>query len=432
MHISLANPLPRLVLLAGVLLTAGTLTLGALKIWLTEHWAQSARPEDWIRAAEWEPGNAAYWYRLGHYRQWDLEQADLDKAAQYYLRAIGINPRSATTWMDLASVYETQGETARAREAYQKARSLYPISADVAWRHGNFLLRQADLVQAFVEIRRALDADPRLTLPAIAASWRGSGNVERMLKEVLPPARDAYLEALNYLRLQQEIGPALIVWQRLLALNQPFEMRSVFLLIEDLIRLDRLAEAKQVWQESLRATGWVRNLAASDSLVWDGGFEQELMNGGFAWRQQAVAGSSVEFDTVTRHGGSRALRVSFDGSANPDYTHVFQYVAVEPRSRYRLSAYLRTEEISTDSGLRLSVIDSQHAGALDVSTSNLVGSVPWSRQESEFTTGPETRLLRIALHRPASRKFDNKLRGTVWLDDVSLTPAAPEPARPAS
>jgi hypothetical protein len=43
--------------------------------------------------------------------------------------------------------------------------------------------------------------------------------------------------------------------------------------------------------------------------------------------------------------------------------------------------------------------------------------------ESDFVTSPETRVVRITLRRVPSWKFDNKLGGTVWVDDVSLTAA---------
>jgi hypothetical protein len=54
-------------------------------------------------------------------------------------------------------------------------------------------------------------------------------------------------------------------------------------------------------------------------------------------------------------------------------------------------------------------------------TRDLTGTHPWSLIDAELTTGPETHLLAIVLRRIPSRKFDNKLQGTVWVDDVSLT-----------
>jgi hypothetical protein len=101
---------------------------------------------------------------------------------------------------------------------------------------------------------------------------------------------------------------------------------------------------------------------------------------------------------------------------------LLQFTAVEPRHRYHFGAYLRLEGISTDSGIRFAVYDSFRPAAPQILTPDLIGSHPWSLVEAEVVTGPETHLLVIALRRIPSWKFDNKLRGTVWVDDVSLIP----------
>ncbi len=45
----------------------------------------------------------------------------------------------------------------------------------------------------------------------------------------------------------------------------------------------------------------------------------------------------------------------------------------------------------------------------------------------DLTTGPDTHFLLVHLYRTASRLFENKLSGTVWLADVTLVPAESEP-----
>ena len=42
---------------------------------------------------------------------------------------------------------------------------------------------------------------------------------------------------------------------------------------------------------------------------------------------------------------------------------------------------------------------------------------------AEFTTGPDTHFLEVHLRRTASRLFENRLSGTVWVADVYLIPA---------
>ena len=95
--------------------------------------------------------------------------------------------------------------------------------------------------------------------------------------------------------------------------------------------------------------------------------------------------------------------------------------------RYHFAAYLRLEGISTDSGIRFAIYDAFHPAALQILSPDLVGSHPWSLVEADLVTGPETHLLIIALRRVPSWKFDNKLRGTVWVDDVSLVPVSGDP-----
>ena len=430
MKLSLAHARVRWLFGLGVLLLVAMLSWEAGKHGWADRLANSSEPEDWRQAAELEPGNAAHWYRLGRFRQSDFVQGDLDQAILHYQRAIAVSPRSASYWSELAGAFALRGELARARHAFEQARSSDPISPQVAWSYGNFLLRQGQLSEGFAEIRRALSVDPRPTPFAVSLAWRASGDVERLLEEVLPPASSYYFQALDYFLSQQELTAALTTWNRLLGLGEPVELPRALPLVGRLIQQERLDEARRVWDQALRASGWEVE-PGDPSLVWNGGFERELARGGFGWRWRPAPGATIDFDSTTYWTGARSLRIVFDGSTNVDFQHLVQYLAVVPGSRYRFRAFLRTEGISTDSGVRVRLFDPQRPAALDILTRALLGDQPWSRQEAEFTTGSETRLLAIALRRAASRKFDNKIRGTVWVDDVSLTPLG-NPGTPRS
>ncbi len=411
------------VFISGVIIVVGG------KAALAEYRSNSSNPEDWLRAAELEPGNADYWYRLGRYRQLDFENADLPLAIFYYRRALAINPRSARCWMGLASAYEMQGDFVQARQAFESAQLAYPFSAEVAWRYGNFLLRREQFPEALAEIRRALTMDHNLAKPAILLCWRSLPDIDRILDQALPPEAGVYQSTMDLLVAEHGASAALAIWNRLLALKPSLELRRALPLLDELIEQGRVADAKLVWQQATRAARWTTPESFGSSLVWDGGFEGEFANGGFGWRRLPLPETSFEFDVKTFHSGSRSLRITFDGSRNLDFFHLQQYVPVEPNTRYHFSAYLRTDEISTDSGVRFAIAASGGGTALNTETSNLVGSKPWSSQQAEFTTGPDTRLVKIALIRHPSRKFDNKLAGSVWVDDVSLVPVESAAAR---
>lgn len=121
-----------LVFLFAVLSVGGVTGVLAARNWVAETRAHSARPGDWLRAAQMEPDNADYWYRLGRYRRLAFAATDLPLAIRYYRQAVALNPSSALYWTDLAVAYETSGEPAQAREAFETAKRAHPISAQVA------------------------------------------------------------------------------------------------------------------------------------------------------------------------------------------------------------------------------------------------------------------------------------------------------------
>lgn len=105
---------------------------------------------------------------------------------------------------------------------------------------------------------------------------------------------------------------------------------------------------------------------------------------------------------------------------NVDYGHLLQYVLVHPNTRYSFSAYLRTDAITTDSGPRFQIFDAYDPGKMLAATENAVGTSGWTERQLEFKTSADTRLLIIRVARLASEKFDNKIRGTAWIDKVCL------------
>jgi hypothetical protein len=57
---------------------------------------------------------------------------------------------------------------------------------------------------------------------------------------------------------------------------------------------------------------------------------------------------------------------------------------------------------------------------LDVYTEQLRGTNDWTRLEARCRIGAGTRRIVVEVCRRASGKFDNKIKGEAWVDDVSL------------
>jgi Tetratricopeptide repeat len=402
-------------------LIAGVLVFFSGKFFLAAQFDASSNPERWRLAAKVEPANAEYWRRLGLSQQWDAG-GDGQAAIHYLQLATRVNPRSAELWMELADAYQISGDSESARQAYEKAQGSYPMSSEVAWRYGNFLLLSGKQAESYAEIRKALVVDPSITASAIDQCWRTDPQVAPILERVLPEKAEYYRVAMGYFLAQKQVDAAVAVWKKERAIGLPAEITDGIPLVDELIADDRVSEARQVWQEDVEAAKLPRDTVKEGSSISNGGFEQEIANGGFDWREVAVNGASFDFDSLAPHSGARSLRVAFDGTENVDFHHLVQNIAVEPGAHYHFSAFLKTEAITTDRGPGFEIYDPRHPSEVQAVTAELIGTNPWTLAQADIAAGPETRLLTVALRRVPSWKFANKLRGTVWVDDVALTP----------
>jgi tetratricopeptide (TPR) repeat protein len=390
---------------------------------LASHYAASSNPENWKRATRIEPDNPEIWYRLGRFRQLDFDNSDVPLAISYYRRAIQLNPRSPYYKLDLASALEMAGNNGEADSYFRAAQAAYPISGEVSWKFGNFLLRQNRLPEANAEIHRAVMEDPKLIPLAVSRVWHSDPDIHLLLDQVLPDTPEAYSEALSFLADAQDPTTALEVWHRLIVKDPQAGLKWGIKLTDMLVAQEKFEEARTVWRQAMGMNEGSAAAYTGNSLVYDGGFERDISGGGFGWHQSGVMGADFDFDTNEKHSGSRSARLIFDGTQNLLYENLFQYVLVSPGTQYHFQGFLRTDQISTESGMRFEIVDPKDPQHLDLLTKNETGTLPWTLEQGDFTTGPQTHLILVRLARKLSERLDNKLRGTVWIDDVTIVPA---------
>jgi tetratricopeptide (TPR) repeat protein len=420
----------RKTLLLVSLFAAAILTFQAIRIWVADYRVHVNRIDQMERGLALEPENAAAWDRLGRARETDFANLDPAGAVADFEKAVARVPLSAEYWMDLAGAYESIGDISRAREAFGRARAAYPGSALVAWSYGNFLLRQNDEAGGFAQINQALRADPKLVPLAVSRVWHLSQDANLLLNQVLPANQDVYLQAIDFMQAGGQPAAALVIWQRLLSLGQPVQLRRSFPLLELLIQSDRAEDASRVWREALAVAGISNNEPANHSLIWNGNFAGDFLNGGLDWRWSSPFGASMGFDAPPPSGG-RSLRLDFSGGVNLDFTEPLEFVPVEANHRYHFHAAMKTEGITTESGMTFLITD-PNRHALNIVTENFTGSHGWTPVDADVTTGPSTHFLLVQLRRLPSRLFENRLSGTAWVGDVQLTApnfAGPSPSK---
>jgi tetratricopeptide (TPR) repeat protein len=423
-----ATPARKRVVLAGLFLAAAVLILQAGEVGYAGYLMDSGNLGRMERGAAIAPGNADSWDRLGRYYSLDFVDPNPDRAIENYQKAVRLDPLSAHFWLDLANAYESRGDNASARGAFENARRVYPSSAEVAWYYGNFLIRVSDAA-GYTEIERAVRDDPSFLELAISRVWRSNDDIDVLLRAI-PSDAQSLLAALDFFSSRQDSANGLIVWRHLVALHEPLPLHSSFSFIEELIREDDSRDASRVWEGALAASNNRPLEPAAGNLISDGGFAGDFPNGGLGWRWRATSGAVIDFGTAPPSTRTRSIKLGFSGGTNLQVDQPSQFVSVEPSTPYHFHALISTEEISTDSGMIFLLTDPHHPSAPGFSSENLTGTHPWTSVDANFTTGPETHFLLVRLHRDPSHMFESRLSGLVWIADVSLFQSVAQENRP--
>ena len=414
MQIELRSRAGKFCFIAVCFLAVGVYLLLALRPFVASFLAWKRDPKRIEKAMQWEPGNAEYPDLLG--RQLALSGTSVNEAISDYRTAVRLNPYDARYWLDLAGAYQFSGDTAEQAESVLRAVEADPTTPHVAWEAANFFLVQGDREKALRYFQVVLGNDPEAVAPVLELCWRASGDATEIMDKALPPRADLYLSFLGLLVTKQQVAAAESVWNRLIALQQPFSATPALPYFRLLIAQREADAAKSAWQQLAKVDPSLEAyLPSRGNLVVNGGFEENLLNGGFDWWFQSYSHAVLAIDTNEFRTGTRSLSVTFDGQSVPG-PQLVQFIPVKPNTSYEFSAESRTQDIDTASGPRFAIVDA-YTNTSYVLTDDTLGSTPWRLQEARFQTGPNTNLVMLKIVRDPPEPL---IRGKMWIDDVML------------
>ena len=413
MPIELRSPLRKFSFAGACFVLVGLYLHLALRAYLASHLAATPDSSNLKRAIRLEPSNAEYRELLG--RSLALSGANLNDAIANYRTAVHLNPYVARYWLDLAGAYQVAGHTSEQEQSVEQAVEADPTTPHVAWEAANFFLVQGDQERALRNFRVVLANDPEAVDSALQLCWRATGDANQILDRVLPRRPDLYLSFLRLLISKQEVAAAENVWNHLIALNQEFSTKLAFPYFRFLIAKQEVAAAQTAWQQLAGVDHLQPYLPSRENLVVNGGFEEDVLNGGFDWWYESNPHAALAIDTSVFHSGTRSLSVTFDGR-NPGDAGIFQFIPVKPNTDYEFSAESRTEDIESASGPRFAIVDA-YTNASYVLTDDLLSTNPWHMQQARFQTGPNTNLVLLKIVRQPANPL---IRGKLWIDDLRL------------
>jgi tetratricopeptide (TPR) repeat protein len=431
MNLPLPSPRARAALIVGSGALALFLSYFGIRNALAAHSLGFDTREGYQQAVKLEPGDSRNWYFLGRSYLYDFEQPDAARAVQAFGKAVALDPYAAEAWLDLASGYEEEGDWAHAREAYRSALRAYPLSAEVNWGYGNFLLREGHQVQGFQVIRKAVELDPKRSAEAFSRALRVEPDANILLDQAVPASAAVYLPILQALSDAGDLENAQLVWDRLVALGEKVSMREMAKFFDALIRRGRTADAYRLWPQ---AVSIMLNLPPADpggSLVWDGGFESGYTGAGFAWYFRPVTEDvQISLDRSEKRSGEQSLRILFNGLRNVNFEDGCHNIAPEPGKRYLLTAWVRTQSLTSSEGVRLEIVTYDPPSNERVQTEAVDGTQVWKQIRMEWVAPATATIGMVCVKRNMSDMPGSNIQGAAWIDDVSLVPIAEAPAKP--
>ncbi|MBI5848225.1 MAG: hypothetical protein HZB31_09815 [Nitrospirae bacterium] len=335
--------------------------------------------ENALRSAiRWDNGNASYHYMLGKYYHLSLENPDMPKAIEAYQESLRRSPLQPGVWIDLSKAYQLNNQQTEAEHALERAVRLNPNNPPLLWEAGTFYLMNNMTEKAVAVLRQYLLLDPAMQSMVYDLCWKLKLENSFIIANIVPQSYRYQAGYLSYLISAKKAAESADAWKTL----DPgsIEKKDFMAYTNFLIQQDLYGQAESVWNEVTAKIEGMHGREAN-SLLWNHGFENEPLNGGFDWKITEVQGVNVFIDDSVKMTGTRSLGVSFDGQNNPDVTIAQQVVPIVAGTYYSLRTYIKTDGITTKNGVFIQV-QGHHC----------------------------------------AQKLDNKIEGTAWIDGIILKP----------
>jgi tetratricopeptide (TPR) repeat protein len=400
----------------------------AVRIVIASSLEGSTRLSQLRRALTLDPDNPKLHYQFGLIYSYSPEDIDPAEAVKHFRRATELNPCRTIYWSSLASACDSVGDHACADRAMERALTLSPMTPRLHWLAANHYLVTDRAEVALPHFQRLLELSPQYAWPTFRLCLKATRDPQVVLEKVLPSGADAKLKLLfvDFLAVEGNPDFAYGVWRQTVVNDSPFAFWLAAPYLQRLLDLGRYKEAIDVWGD-LERLGIVNKPPSEDrdNLIYNGDFEQPPLNAGFDWRTSELPYLWFAFPDSGAYQGRRCLRLDFTVGRNDESEAVYQFVPAAPNQGYLLTAYTRSDDITSDSGPRLRVADPACPACLDVWTETTVGTTPWHPVILKFSTGAQTQVVRVSVWRPRSRTFPTEITGTFWLDTVSLKATGP-------
>jgi len=336
--------------------------------------------------------------------------------AKNYEQVARLSPNNSNWWVELGRAREQAEEAEAAEKAYRRAVEIAPNYTYPHWQLGNFYLRQSRSEEAFAELKKAAEANSVYRDQVFSIAWDFYDKDTARVEEIAGNSSTVRAGLARFYAAKERPEDSLRIWNSLAA-----EDKAANAVIAKVIA--QAFYEKRIFRQSLE---FVRELGiepeARGETIQNGGFETPIGDSKetyFGWKREPIEKVDFKLDPTQKREGSRSLRVSFSGYSEPTLFSIYQYVTVEPSAKYRLTFWLRTENLKSGGTPALEIYNASDDKSIVISEPFPTGTNDWQQVKLEFTAPAVIEAVGIR----TVRSFCGAgcpIVGTFWYDDFKL------------
>lgn len=348
----------------------------------------------------------------------DTFRKDLFKAYSYYMRSLKGGYLASNTWESLSNIFEEWNYPEASFKSLEMSYFIDPLNDKTVWALAQKSFLNSEKEKGYFYLSKFVALNPDYYRDVYDIAYRSSGDYNEVYSKVVPKDTANLSLFLNYLITQRE---KTISKNLYLALKKATDLKNDVLItyMNYLIQEEDTETLKDAFDFTVKKLHYPEKDKSLNNLIYNGSFEFLPMNGGFDWVILPSDDVDIDFDKETKMDGEYSLRLEFKGT-NIEFQHVYQFVEVSPGSNYKLTFYVKTDNLTTSNGF---FVEALGRNLKDFYTSSKVftGTNKWQEATLDLNIPENVKLIAIRLRRQVSPKFDNKLSGIVWVDKFKIT-----------
>jgi hypothetical protein len=293
------------------------------------------------------------------------------------------------------------------------------------WDAGVYYAVAGDTTRSIDHLKRLLELRPDRLHDVLLFSWRTFDDPDAVWQTLITPLQNVQIQTayLDFLVANGRPDMASRYWPEVVPKigGTPFAVFRLYL--QRLLEAQQYEQASRVWRDLLNGGIVTSNKTpclpdgAPSNLVFNPCFERPL-HGGFDWLTPEQQCATVDFPAHDKN--ETGLQIDFSVPRNSDCEPVYEVVPIAPNATYELTASVRSEGITSDSGPRLRVVDLRCPTCLSVSTDGTTGTTDWHQLRLTFASGAATTFASVSVWRPPSRAYPMEISGRAWFDAITL------------